>query len=62
MSDESNNIDIERAAYGLIKNHGNRAEYECTLLVKRWEDRGDSQAAHLWRSVLVAIRKKGRAK
>gem|GEM_PF-4332703 len=60
MSEHSDNIDIERAAFGLVRNHGLRAEYECFLIVKRWEGRGDNHAADLWRSVLRAVRKKVR--
>ena len=55
MSEESDNIDVERAAFGLLRNHGDRAEYECSLLVKRWEERGDNRAAELWRSVLQVV-------
>jgi len=59
MSELSDGIDVERAAFGLLRNYGNRAEYECCRLVKRWEERGDNDAANLWRSVLVVLRNKG---
>jgi hypothetical protein len=58
MSEQSDNIDVERAAFGLLRNYGKRAEYECSRLVKRWEERGDNNAANLWRSVLVVLQKK----
>jgi len=59
MSEQSDNIDVERAAFGLLRNYGNRAEYECSVLIERWEERGERQAAALWRSVLEVVRKKG---
>jgi hypothetical protein len=53
-------IDIDRAAFGLIRNHGSQAEVECEALVERWEKCGDDEAASLWRSVLEVVRKKRR--
>ena len=58
MSEQSDDIDSERAAFGLIRNYGNKAEEECLLLVKYWEERGDNQAARLWRGALDVIRNK----
>ena len=57
MSEQSDKVDIERAAFGLIRNYGDKAEQECALLVTRWEARGDDQAARLWRGALDVIRK-----
>ena len=49
------------ASFGLLRNYGDRAEDECSVLIKRWEERGEEQAATLWRSVLEAVRRKGGA-
>jgi hypothetical protein len=53
-------IDIDRAAFGLLRNHGHRAEYVCAELVERWEKRGDQEAARLWSTVLDVVRKQKR--
>ena len=58
MTELGDGIDIERAAFGLIRRYGDNAEDECLLLVKYWEGRGDNPAARLWRGALDLIRNK----
>jgi hypothetical protein len=57
LSEQSDNIDIQRAAFGLLRAHGVKAESECAQMITRWEERGDAQAAELWRAVLEVVRK-----
>lgn len=55
MSQESDKIDIDRAAYGLVRAHPEKAELECLAMIQKWEKRGDTNAAELWRSVLEVV-------
>lgn len=54
-------IDIQRAAFGVIRAYGQEAESECSQLIERWEKRGDEEAANLWRSVLATVRQQRQA-
>ena len=56
MSEQSDRIDIQRAAYGLLRAYGDKAEAECAEMIERWEKRGDDDAARLWRPVLEVVR------
>lgn len=51
-------VDIQRAAFGVMRAYGEEAETECSQLIERWEKRGDQEAVHLWRSVLKVVRQK----
>jgi hypothetical protein len=62
VSEQSDNIDIYRAAHGLLKAYGDRAEAECGRMIERWQSRGDAQAANLWRAVLNVVREGGASK
>lgn len=57
MSQQSDKIDIERAAFGMVRAYREKAELECLAMIDRWEKRGDTDAVELWHSVLKMVRR-----